>query len=245
MNTASIDVTLRSRDVDYAGRWRMSEMFIAMQELGELHCSRLGYARSQLIQKGLIWVLTRVKVEAKRYPKLGDNINITTWPGKTKKTVFPRFYLANDSNGSLLGAHTLWMLVDAKTHQMAMPSKHGVVVEAAPDLEPTAAYPGRLSLKGDVLRREKRRVCYSDLDINRHMNNTRYVEWIYDIIDCKDFDGAAFSDFQINYLNEARAGDEISLESRRDGDNIYVHGAKGDVPVFDACARFAKPAPAV
>lgn len=63
---------------------------------------------------------------------------------------------------------------------MILPGKSGIVVSGT--LRGTElALPGGLVPK--VMDNSRRRdVCFTDLDRNGHMNNTRYMDWIDDLL---------------------------------------------------------------
>ena len=172
----SMDVLLTPSNVDMSERWRYSSMMVAMQELAEIHAASFGNSRAQLIEKGVVWVLARARIETSRVPKMGETIRLTTWPGQTVRALFPRYYSMEDEAGRSIGtAVTLWMLVDVEKHRMAMASAAGVTMPDASGLPVPQPNPGKLAMDGEP---EVcfRRCAYSDLDVNHHMNNTRYYD---------------------------------------------------------------------
>ena len=58
---------------------------------------------------------------------------------------------------------------------------------------------------------EIHKVKYSDLDQNRHVNNARYVEWIFDLIDPDLLEKKSPAFFSIEYKHEVKAGDSVQL----------------------------------
>ena len=73
-------------------------------------------------------------------------------------------------------------------------------------------------------------VRYSDIDINGHVNNARYVEWVCDLLGEKYFSAHTARGLDINYVGEARMGEDIRLElSENAGAHTIVarHAATG------------------
>jgi len=56
-----------------------------------------------------------------------------------------------------------------------------------------------------------RRACYSDIDYNGHVNNTRYIQWIQDVLEPEILEKAKQIRLDINYLSEVRYGETIRL----------------------------------
>src|SRR5439155_21646245 len=57
-------------------------------------------------------------------------------------------------------------------------------------------------------------VRYSDLDLNGHVNNTRYIGWILDSYPVDFLQVYTVRRFEINFLDEAIAGETVSIVSR-------------------------------
>ena len=80
---------------------------------------------------------------------------------------------------------SIWVLMDENTRGMVLPGKSGVHVEGV-TLGDELPVPSNLTgLTTD--RQTTRTVAEEDIDKNKHMNNTRYLAWAYDLLDDMDF----------------------------------------------------------
>ena len=70
--------------------------------------------------------------------------------------------------------------MDMEKRTMILPGKSGVSVEGLLTGTELAA-PGSLAVR-QMEQDHQRRVCYTDLDRNGHMNNTRYMDWVMDLL---------------------------------------------------------------
>jgi medium-chain acyl-[acyl-carrier-protein] hydrolase len=72
----------------------------------------------------------------------------------------------------------------------------------------------------------KFRVRFRDLDINQHVNNTSYVEWILESIPAAVKKDAVLSELEINFLAESFVHDRIIANCMSQGPNhrLYHHG---------------------
>lgn len=230
--------SLLSCDVDFKGRWRPSAIFIAMQELAGRHCALLGVSREELVKRGIVWVLLRVKLDIKHYPSMGETVRIKTWTGTTNRALFPRFF-SFEVNGKVLGsASSQWMLVDVDQHRMVLPSQYGIAVEAGG--EPPISAPERLRYAFVPDRTVERCVSYSDIDVNCHMNNARYVEWILDLFPPARYEHNVMKTLQINYVAEAKPGEKIYLELTEQNADFHLRGVyeKSGMVVFEAAGQW-------
>ncbi len=84
--------------------------------------------------------------------------------------------------------------------------------------------------------------AYSDLDRNRHVNNARYISWVCDCFAPERYENQTILDLEINYLQQAFAGEKIRMEIEEQGASFLIQGNNDetDVPLFRAAGTFAK-----
>ena len=203
--------TLSDMEVDCFGRLKLSALLYFAQEVAGHHSELLGAGYDDLAQKGIFWAVTRHRVQISRLPIRGETITVETWPMPTTRVAYPRSMVAYDANGQeLFRLISLWVLMDANTRAMVLPGKSGVTVEGqltGKELE----VPRSLSPK-DMTNKSFRTVTYSCLDRNGHMNNTRYLDWVDDLLPSGFHKEHAPAEFVICYLSEALEGQQIQLD---------------------------------
>ncbi len=236
--TRALRVTISDCDAD--GRWRPSAVLVQMQELAEVHSAELGLSRVHLVENGVIWVLYRQRIEMDSYPTFGDEILMTTWPGAIDGPLFPRYFTIAKKDGTPIGrAATSWILMDVKTRRPMRPSALPGKVPADLSREAPMPLPGMLRVTG-AAPLASRKVCYSDLDVNAHMNNTRYIDWICDALDLQTLRRRGLASWQLNYIAEGRPGETLNLAQAAGGDTILIAGTRAadGRPVFEASVTF-------
>ena len=67
------------------------------------------------------------------------------------------------------------------------------------------------------------KVGFFDLDVNGHLNNTKYLEWILESYDLKYLKDNEIKKFEINFQLEALYGDEIAVINEEFNEHIYSH----------------------
>ena len=230
--------------VDCYGRVKPSVLLYFAQEIAGEHCLQLGTDWDSLNRLGLFWALIRTKVEITRLPRLGETINIETWPMPETRTAYPRCTVGYDAEGKeCFRILALWVLMDTQNRTMVLPGKSGISVPGVVrGIEPDApralpAHPGDLSAD--------RMVGFGELDRNLHMNNTRYLEWIMDLLDADYHREHDLQEFTICYLSEARHQQNVQLTGSLEDQILFVdgHREKTDVPgekerVFAAKLQF-------
>ncbi len=194
---------------DCFDKLKLSSLLYYVQEVAGQHCNALSVSR-QVAERGLFWAIIRHGVQITRLPQKGETITLETWPMPTTRVSYPRSVVALDEKGQeLFRSVSLWVLMDSHSRAMVLPGKSGVLV---PGVLRGNELPSPASLVPSSLAAGcHRRVCFTDLDVNGHMNNCRYLDWAADLLP-SGFHGAhQLQGFTLCYLSEAREGEELLL----------------------------------
>ena len=168
--------------VDRNGRLKPSMILYFAQEVAGKHSTEMTLGYEALRQRRLFWAVTRHRVQITRMPTLGETIRIETWPMPTTRVAFPRSMVAYDSRGrECFRSISLWVLMNLDTRNMILPGKSGIA-------RPLGS-------------RRERTVCFTDLDRNGHMNNTRYMDWVDDLLPSLFHAQHTIKEFTICYLS--------------------------------------------
>jgi medium-chain acyl-[acyl-carrier-protein] hydrolase len=65
-------------------------------------------------------------------------------------------------------------------------------------------------------------VRLSDLDINQHVNNVKYIEWALETVPLDIWRTKVLSELEISFRAETKYGEGIIIQSEQD-DGIYIH----------------------
>lgn len=216
--------TISAIHVDCHGRCKSSVLLYFAQEAATGHCDRLQLSWETMAAQRLFWAVIRTRVQVNRLPVLGQRITVKTWPMPTTRTAYPRAVSILDAAGEeLVRIISLWVLMDTQTRAMVLPGKSGVEVNGQL-LGCELAAPGSIAPK-PAQNSHIRQVTFSELDRNGHMNNTRYLDWIDDLLPSEFHKTHPVREFSICYLSEAREGQNIQLQYQlSDGPELQVDG---------------------
>ena len=231
--------------LDRYGRVKPSVILYFAQEAAGGHCQELSLDWDTLKKRNLFWAVIRHRVQISRLPAAGETITVETWPMPTTRSAFPRATVAYDAQGAeVFRSVSLWVLMDTQTRAMVLPGKSGI--ELTGTLRGTELAPPSSILPKPLVNTVSRRVGYTELDRNGHMNNTRYLDWIDDLLPSDFHRAHPIREFTVCYLSEAREEQRIDLSWQvLDGPCLQVdgHREKTDVPgtqerVFSALLYF-------
>lgn len=196
--------------VDCFGRMKTSWLLACVQEVAGEHSELLGAANGEYNGRNLFWAVTRHRVKISRLPGAKEVITIQTWPCPTTRVAYPRATVAYDEAGNeLFRVMSLWVLMDVNTRAMILPGKSGVLVEGVTVGNEIDIPASLLPAVGEHM--EQRQVRFTDLDVNGHMNNTQYLNWVDDLLPGDYHRDHPAMEFTICYLNEAREGQNLEL----------------------------------
>lgn len=204
------EFTLSHIHVDCFGRAKPSTLLYFVQEAAGEHCSLLAVDKETLSHKHLFWAVTRNRIQITRLPRLGETITVETWPMPTTRVAYPRSVVAYDrEHKELFRSISLWVLMDDRTRTMILPGKSGITVDGT--LTGTELTVPHAVATRPMEHTVQCHVGYTLLDQNGHMNNTRYMDWLDDLLPSAFHRQHAVQEFTLCYLNEAREADQITL----------------------------------
>ena len=229
--------------VDCFGRCKPSSILRFAQDAAGEHCVHLGTDWDSMAARNYFWAVIRQKVEINRLPEVGETVTVKTWPMPTTRVAYPRATEGFDAAGnSLFKIISIWVIMDMTTRAMVLPGKSGVDVEGicfGTELKAPAGLPPKEHSAVQL-----RTVTYSDLDVNGHMNNGRYLDWLCDLLPAGYHKDHPMKAFTICYNCEALEGQQLHL-SYTQGDVFHLDGslsgtdvAPGHTRIFSAEAQF-------
>ncbi len=216
-------------DSDFYRKLKLSSLFNYFQDVASMHVANYGMSVERLQQEhGVTWVLVRILVKLDRFPDLNEEISVETWPLDPKKLEFERDFLVRDMKGNILAkAVSSWVIMDIEKREIQKTeffSGELMVFEQERALDRRLS---KLKPAGELKAVYKKTIGYSDIDINGHLNNSKYIDYITDCFSIDKHGKYTVDTIQVNYMSEAVAGDTISfykdisgLEDR----TVYVEG---------------------
>ncbi|MDO5549453.1 MAG: thioesterase [Eubacteriales bacterium] len=215
---------------------RPSALVDFMQELATNHAEALGLDKAARERCNAFWVLSRLKYYLNRPLRQHEKLRVVTWPRKIKGALWYRdfrFFAGEEEVGH---AVTAWSIISADQHKLVRPKAMQVdvpeqefgiteLLSQIPDhnLQPYFA----------------RQVHYSDIDINRHLNNVKAVDILSDAIGLEKHDDWYVSEFQVNYKAETACGTTLQLLRAQEGNEIYIKAMDGEQEKLQAKATIA------
>lgn len=241
MKTYEQELLIRTCDCDFTGSWRPSAIMEAMQELSGIHSELIGCGRNALLRRNIVWVLNRSEIHMERYPKIGEMVMAQTFPIATRRWFFPRYYFFRDERGEVFGyAATLWALMDLGTRSLVPPKEVGTILPDNSDLPLPMGLPATVDTVAGEERILRRIPAYFDLDVNQHVNNTRYADWACDALGVDVMREYCPESMLINFDAEIKPNQPIMLHVSQNGLDYRVAGYHEDKLHFEVGGKLRR-----
>lgn len=229
-----------------AGRNRLlrpSSLLRFQQEAGERHLGEAGLTYQEFYRRGMVFVLTRLNVEIRRLPELGEEVTLLTWHRDSKGAQLYRCYQLLDGRGEVLTEGvSAFALVEVDSHRPLRPTVFEQFgIEPHPERRNGCPDPGRLRPPEGLEESGERRIYWSDTDYNGHLNNTVYADILCDFVP-GGLDSREIAGFSIAYEKEALEGERLDLRAAERTDEsglctVWVSGEHARGRCFTAQLR--------
>lgn len=174
-----IDFSVRYGEIGENGVATLSSLGNWLQESAGRNADLLGFGEQDLLRFNLTWVLTRLVLRIARLPRAGENLRIHTWPSTLDRFGHRGYEVYDEQNNLIVIGGSAWSVMNLTDRSMAsLPDALVPKYPSAPrHCEPFAC---RVipRLRSGSPSKALVRVRRDDLDINGHVNNTKYLAWI-------------------------------------------------------------------
>ncbi len=198
-------------DTDANRQVRPSALVTYLQETANEHLIYIGVSLDELRDRyGLAFILSGISVRAYEPLYAGDAIDVQTWTCEGRGFRHNRCFSVLREGKTVVEATSQWALVNLADGSLVkvedMPYR--IEPDAAitlPDLPPRLRMPKLAQME----RLGERRIVYSDIDYNGHMNNTHYPDMLCDFV--PDICQKRVTGMVISYRHEAAFGHTLRV----------------------------------
>ncbi|HSN49867.1 MAG TPA: acyl-ACP thioesterase domain-containing protein [Bacteroidales bacterium] len=191
------------------------------------HARSLGFDYTRKDGFDALWVLVRMLIRMDKYPKWEDKVTIKTWHRGTEGLMALRDYEILDDEGGRLGAvSSSWFLLDPVTRKAIVPELSDENQSTIHPEKVMEENPERILIRGDLPHIRTITAGYTDLDMYRHVNNSRYVDWILNSFPNEMHRQYVISGFLIEFLSEVLYQEEVKIFASIDPVCSLVKGVR-------------------
>ena len=234
----SFKIKTNWHDTDANRCVRPSKILEYMQETANRQCESSGLPLDGMRdEKGLAFILGALSMNIYKPLHAYDEIEVNTWCKEAKSYIFMRYFEIIRNGEKIAEAATTWVLIDINSKNMVRASNieffDGKFYYDEPVDASLLLPKSKIDKDTELYEVGKRKIVYSDIDYNMHMNNTHYPDMICDFLDEMTGDEHLYvSAMSLSYLKESRLGATLTV-TRGDMDedgkiNVRTLNEKGD-----------------
>lgn len=199
-------------------------LFMLLQESALRHAETHGFGWEFMTKHDCFWALSRIKVRIEKYPQWQDSVSIETWCKKPDGLMARRdFEMFTDNSEKILSATSSWLVLNRERRLQRiseMADIFPIIDRNAMDSSVLNKLP--IHGSGELTKSSLKTIPYSAMDMNGHVNNVMYLQWIIDEFPTGYIQNSDICEVEINYLQEAVAGQQYYTLVEKCFDDEYL-----------------------
>ncbi len=205
------------------GHLKFSRQLKMQENIGTDQLDQAGLTVAEMMKRNFVFVVVNMSTRFYNIPTENQQITLTTRPTGKKGVHYYRTYTFDDDKGNrLIESYGDFILVDPTEHKIVSPDLFSNICDLT-DSEPNVSInrPSRVRLPKDMQEVGSVFVDRKDIDVNNHLNNSVYWDYIYNFLPCEVSD---IEQINMSYLAEGLFGDTIKIFRKIDQDKIFISG---------------------
>lgn len=221
---------IKFTDCDPFDTLKPSSLLSFMEESACLSADELGFGYGAVAPQNLGFIIVNYYIDLVRPIKLGEILELHTWPIRPKNVTFFRDFELYVNEQKIGVATTRWCMIDTRTFKM-MPTSaffteldfNNYNTERSIEFN---SWKIPVLTSGDLSYSKK--VSYSDYDHYFHVNNTKYADYMIDAFSVEEMENKFIKKLQITYVKQCKIGDTIDLYKKTEEKVYTIEGRVGD-----------------
>ena len=215
--------TTKWHDTDANRIVTTSKILMYMQETGNLQCKEYGNPLDEMRdEKGQGFILGSISLKIFKPIYAYEDIEVVTWCRAARGFSFLRYFEIIRGGERVAAASPTWALVDINNKTLVRGDESMDKFYPIDEPMDESALPKKARIKKDAptIKVGERKIMFSDIDYNMHMNNTKYPDMVFDFL--PDREGKYISEIALSYVKEAAYGDTVSVHLGKTDENGYL-----------------------
>jgi len=216
------DFKITSADTDMKARLRPGALFSFLAHAAFLSADNLGFGYKHLKEHNLFWVLSRLEIHIKRALMWNEVVEVETWPKDIEGILYIRDFNVTDGQGDIVvQAGTSWLAIDSQTKRpRRKESFDSDLFSRLSNKQALNESPAKLPEINDGDNFGVRST-YFDIDLNKHVTSSRYIDWMMDTFSLDFHKGHYPKLLSLNFVKEILPGSQIGITREKNSEDKY------------------------
>lgn len=206
--------------VNFTGDIRLSALIDIMLLTSEKQLHQADADSTEMVvNNGLGWVVVQYHMDIKQMPRLGQKLKVTTQATSYNKYFFYRDFWVEDMDGNVMvKAQSAFVLIDIKERKIVSAADRLENKFGAEEVNRIQRF-ARLRVPDDYDFKQPQHIGYYNIDVNKHVNNSYYFDWMVDTLDTDYIASHHLKSMDIKYEKELNLESEPLSFAKVDSEN--------------------------
>lgn len=202
---------------DVNGFIKIPQLILLSLQVSGMQSIELGMSDMYILENyNLVWIITDYNMKIERLPVFDEKITIETYAKSHNRLFCYRaFNIKDEAGNTIIEMVATFVLMDRDTRKV-----HPVMSEITDAFDSEFSKtmlrgPRFKELEGGV--EQEYRVRFYDLDMNGHVNNSKYLDWVFEVMGADFLTNHVPKKVHLKYVKEVLAGGLITSQYEQEG----------------------------
>ncbi|MDU5705866.1 MAG: thioesterase [Streptococcus parasanguinis] len=202
---------------DVNGFIKIPQLILLSLQVSGMQSIELGMSDMYILENyNLVWIITDYNMKIDRLPVFDEKITIETYAmSHNRLFCYRAFNIKDEAGNTIIEMVATFVLMDRDTRKV-----HPVMSEITDAFDSEFSKtmlrgPRFKELEGGV--EQEYRVRFYDLDMNGHVNNSKYLDWVFEVMGADFLTQHVPKKVHLKYVKEVLAGGVITSQYEQEG----------------------------
>ena len=202
---------------DMNGHIKLPDVILLSLQVSGMQSIELGVGDKAILEDyNLVWIITDYDIEVVRLPRFAEEITIETEAlSYNRLFCYRRFTIYDEAGQEIIRMLATFVLMDRDSRKVHAVAPEIVAPYQSDFNKKLIRGPKYESLEEPVSK--DYHVRFYDLDMNGHVNNSKYLDWIFEVMGADFLTQYIPKRINLKYVKEVRPGGVITSAVERTG----------------------------
>ena len=202
---------------DVNGFIKIPQLILLSLQVSGMQSIELGMSDRYILENyNLVWIITDYNMKIDRLPVFDEKITIETYAmSHNRLFCYRAFNIKDEAGNTIIEMVATFVLMDRDTRKV-----HPVMSEITDAFDSEFSKtmlrgPRFKELEGGV--EQEYRVRFYDFDMNGHVNNSKYLDWVFEVMGADFLTQHVPKKVHLKYVKEVLAGGIITSQYEQEG----------------------------
>lgn len=202
---------------DMNGHIKLPDVILLSLQVSGMQSIELGVSDKAILEDyNLVWIITEYDIEVVRLPRFAEEITVETEAlSYNRLFCYRRFTIYDEAGQELIHMMATFVLMDRDSRKVQAVEPEIVAPYQSDFDKKLIRGPKYESLEEPISK--DYHVRFYDLDMNGHVNNSKYLDWIFEVMGADFLTQYIPKKINLKYVKEVRPGGVIASTVERTG----------------------------